>query len=305
MYLPNRETDTPALLTEPIRIAIGVATRGRASILGAMLRQVSKQTRQPDRIVICCTQPQDVADLPPSPHVEIITAPPGLPCQRNNILDCLDDCDIVVFLDDDFLMDPHYIEATEMILRLHPNIVATTGDLLADGARGPGYRVDDARALLDTAPPPTLGTFIPAPHGYGCNMAIRLEVARTHQLRFDERLPLYGWSEDIDFTHRIGRHGDIAKIPGARGVHLGAKQGRTSGRRLGYSQVANPIYLYVKGSYSFRRAAGSVGRNVAMNVAKALWSEPYIDRRGRLGGNARAMFDLVIGRMQPERILEI
>ena len=136
-------------------------------------------------------------------------------------------------------------------------------------------------------------------------MAFRLSTVRDHQLRFDERLPLYAWSEDIDFTHRIAKYGTIAKLAGARGVHLGVKQGRASGRRLGYSQVANPLYLLRKGSYSAGRAARSVARNIAANCARALWPEPYIDRRGRLLGNALALLDMCRGRMRPERILDL
>ena len=83
------------------------------------------------------------------------------------------------------------------------------------------------------------------------------------------------------------------------------KEGRTPGRRLGYSQVANPLYLFGKGSYSLSRAARSVGRNVAMNAARSVRPEPYIDRRGRLGGNALAVFDLLRGRLAPERVLDL
>ena len=98
----------------------------------------------------------------------------------------------------------------------------------------------------------------------------------------------------------------MVKLRGARGVHLGIKQGRTSGHQLGYSQVANPIYLFQKGSYTLGRAAGSVGRNMAANLVHSMWRpEPWIDRRGRLFGNARAVGDIVRGRLAPERILEL
>jgi hypothetical protein len=82
-------------------------------------------------------------------------------------------------------------------------------------------------------------------------------------------------------------------------------QGRSPGRRLGYSQVANPVYLLRKGSYSAGRAGRSVGRNIAANVARAFWPEAYIDRRGRLAGNALAILDFCRGRLAPERILEL
>jgi GT2 family glycosyltransferase len=298
-----------------LRIAIGIATRGRAEILRETLSEIRSQTRRPERIVICHTGPDDVRglhDLPDDlPPPELITSPSGLPRQRNAILDRVADCDALLFLDDDFLMAPRYVEATEAALLAWPDIVVTTGWTIADGARGPGYTPEAARALIrdnsqeggrqETG----LMETWPASHGYGCNMAIRLAAARAHNVRFDERLPLYGWSEDVDYTHRLGRHGRIVKLPGARGVHLGTKHGRTSGVRLGYSQVANPIYLLGKGSYSWSRATGSVARNLAANAVKSLWSEPYIDRRGRLGGNALAFMDLIRGRLDPERVLKI
>ena len=178
--------------------------------------------------------------------------------------------------------------------------------------QGVGQRLEEQRlacsgqALIAADPHPDGDAGLDrADHGYGCNMAIRLDPVRQHALRFDERLPLYAWSEDIDFTHRLARFGWIAKLHGARGVHLGTKQGRTPGRRLGYSQVANPVYLFRKGSYTWGRAARSVGRNLVANAARAFHPEAYIDRRGRLQGNMLAFLDMLRGRMTPERILEL
>ena len=141
--------------------------------------------------------------------------------------------------------------------------------------------------------------------GYGCNMAIRLATARDHRLRFDERLPLYAWSEDMDYSLRLRSHGRFVKLTGARGVHLGTKRGRSPGKSLGYSQVANPIYLYGKGSYTLSRACRSVGRNLVANLAKSPFPEPWVDRRGQLQGNGIAFMDWLRGRMAPERVLDL
>mgnify|MGYP000606119618 CR=1 FL=1 len=67
-------------------------------------------------------------------------------------------------------------------------------------------------------------------------------------LRFDERLPLYGWLEDLDYCRRMSPYGRIQRSSMLVGVHMGVKGGRQSGVRLGYSQVANPIYFVIKGS---------------------------------------------------------
>ncbi len=290
-----------------MRVAIGFATCGRAETLRAAVCQLAGQTLPPDAIVVAYTGPDDIAGLAATPQHDKLTmllCAPGLPRQRNAILDHLPDFDVVLFLDDDFLVAPGYVEAVVAVMSANPEIVAVTGTPIADGVKGPGLTVAEGLALIAGAPGDADFGFDSAPHGYGCNMAINIPVARTHDVRFDERLPLYAWSEDVDFTHRLGRFGRIVKLRGARGVHLGVKQGRSPGRRLGYSQVANPIYLRAKGSYSWRRALGSVGRNLAANAVRALWPEPYIDRRGRLLGNGLAFVDLCRGRLRPERVLD-
>ena len=286
-----------------ISVAVGIATHRRPDLLAETLARIPEQTCRPDRVAVCGTSPEDFGVQ--REDVRYLVSPPGLPRQRNRILEEVRNCDVLLFLDDDFLMAPRYIEATVAEFEESPSIVASTGDLIADGTRGPGLSVAEGLAMIAEDFQVQPRGYLVASQGYGCNLAIRLQTVRDHAIFFDERLPLYGWSEDVDYTCRLARHGVIAKLPGARGVHLGAKSGRTSGLRLGYSQVANPIYLYAKGSYSLGRTLHSVGRNLAMNLARVAWSEPFIDRRGRLAGNARAIADLATGRLAPERILRL
>jgi GT2 family glycosyltransferase len=290
-----------------MKLAIGIATRGRPAILGEVLAEFARQTRAPDRVIVCHVDEADIADLPARfPAVEFAVASAGLPRQRNAILDLAADCDAVLFLDDDFLPLPDHLAVTERILLAHPDCVVTTGTVLADGAKGPGISVEEARAILAADTPPADALAV-APHfnGYGCNMTLRLAPMRAHALRFDEQLPLYAWYEDLDLTRRLGAHGTILRLAGARGVHLGAKSGRVRGVRLGYSQVANAIYLARKGSYPWNRALRSAARNMAMNVVRSLAPEPWVDRRGRLRGNLIALADLLRGRMHPMRVMDL
>lgn len=290
------------------RIAVCVATRGRPATLREALAELSRQTVRPDRVVVCHVSDDDV-DRVPREGVEFVISEAGLPRQRNRLIEAVQDCDVLLFLDDDFLAAPGYVAATLAAFDSDPSIVVTTGMPIADGVKGPGLSVAEARSLIGRdvggRDPKSATDIADEPHGYGCNMAIRLSAARHHGVLFDERLPLYGWSEDVDYTHRLGRHGRIVKLARARGVHLGEKRGRSPGRNLGYSQVANPVYLREKGSYTWGRAWRSVGRNCAANLAKAMWPEPWIDRRGRLAGNLLAFRDMLRGRMSPERVLEL
>lgn len=287
-----------------MRLGIGIATRGRPAILAEVLRELSRQTRPADRILVCHATPEDVGE--PVQGVEYFTAPAGLPRQRNAIMDRAADCDILLFLDDDFLAASDYCAATEAIFAARPDVVVTTGTVIADGANGPGLSVAEGRGLLAADTPPA-DRMAAHPHfnGYGCNMAFRMDVVRRHGIRVDEALPAYAWYEDLDVTRLLGRHGAILRLEGARGVHLGAKVGRSPGLRLGYSQIANPVYLARKGTYPWNRALRSMARHWAMNLARSPFPEPWADRWGRFRGNMLALADLARGRLSPGRIEEL
>ncbi len=290
-----------------MRIAIGIATRGRAGILGETLGELRRQTRAPDRTLVCHVTEQDVAGLRERfPVAEFLAAEAGLPRQRNRILDAVRDCDAVLFLDDDFLAAPGWLRVLEGVLHARGDCAVATGTVIADGAKGPGITPAQARAILaaDVPPADPLAS-LPAFNGYGCNMALRLAPVFAHGLRFDENLPLYAWYEDIDFTRRMLPHGTILRLEAARGVHLGTKAGRVPGVRLGYSQVVNPIYLARKGSFPWNHAIPSAARHVLVNLLKSARPEPEVDRWGRFRGNLRGLRDLATGQADPRRILEL
>jgi GT2 family glycosyltransferase len=287
-------------------IAIGIATRGRPAILAETIAELARQTRPPEAILVCHVGEEDVGDLPAlRPDIAFLRAEAGLPRQRNAILDAAGE-DIVLFLDDDFLAAPPYLDVLARVMAARPDCVVATGTVIADGAKGPGLSVAEGRAFLaaDTPPPDPLAA---APHfnGYGCNMAFRMAPVRAHGIRVDEALPLYAWYEDIDVTRRLAAHGTILRLAGARGVHLGVKAARTPGVRLGYSQVVNPIYLARKGSFPWSHAIPSAARHCAINLARSLAPEPHVDRWGRFRGNMRALADMMRGRIDPGRILSL
>ena len=298
--------EIPSASKTPFKIAICIATKGRPGVLLETLRELRQQTRAPDRTLVCYSSPEDVEGAETIPSVELLRGPTGSTFQRNALLDAASECDAVLFLDDDFLPAPRYVEATISAFSVADGIVITTGRVIADGVKGPGINLKAARDLM--AHDNWVGQWpgiTPAWSGYGCNMAVRLSAAREHGIRFDERLPLYAWYEDIDFTRRLGLHGQVVRVSGASGVHLGVKSGRTSGRRLGYSQVVNPVYLSLKGSYPWDHAMRSIGRHLLANLLRSFWPEPHVDRRGRVVGNGLALLDLLRGRVRPERILEL
>jgi GT2 family glycosyltransferase len=292
----------------PLRIAVGIATAGRRDIVPQTVGLLRNQTRLPDIVVVCPLgsdkiSDRDFLDLPFD--VVVTSGPVGLCAQRNAILARVSDCDLILFLDDDFLAEPHYLERLEKLFQSEPDVCAATGFLVADDVTGPGLSVEQGLAILRNNVPDNSAILKNVPGLYGCNMAYRMHYVRDNQLKFDENLPLYGWQEDIDFSLQMKPFGRLVKCDLLMGVHLGVKAGRTSGVRLGYSQIANPVYLSKKGTMSWQHARKLISKNIAANLARSIYPEPWIDRHGRLKGNLLALMDLLRGKASPARILQL
>jgi hypothetical protein len=289
------------------KIHVAIATMGRPKVLKETLAMLGRQTRKPDSVLIAPARPADLAGIDlVTQGCRHVIGPMGLCSQRNSILRELvheDVHDIVVFFDDDYFPCRDYLAAVERAFMEEPDIVMTTGAVIADGIKGPGISVVSGRALVERAEwvAKVVGPRIAVYNGYGCNMAFRLAPIRRGMC-FDERLPQYGWLEDVDFSRRLAPYGRIVKLPDARGVHLGTKSGRAPGIRLGYSQIANPLYLVKKGTLTPGKAFLQMSRNFAMNCLRSFRPEAYIDRRGRLYGNLIGLVDAANRREYPEKI---
>jgi glycosyltransferase involved in cell wall biosynthesis len=300
----NQDTGTSP--GKQLKVCLIFATRGRAELLKHVVASVDLQTVKPDLIIVSCVSDEDVGNLASQPGILLIKGKPGLPVQRNNALNHVPpDFDVVIFLDDDFLMHSRWISETLKAMDGDPSIACITGTVLADGIHGPGYSFEEGQAILaGTREIPERMTAVPAGGPYGCNMAFR--ASSIAGLRFDERLVLYGWQEDRDFGGQIRNLGGrVVRVNTALGVHLGVKRGRVSGRKFGYSQVINPLYLVRKDTMPLRDALDHVLRNVASNMVRSIAPEPWVDRRGRLRGNLIGLWDFVRGRLTPERAAKL
>ncbi len=108
--------------------------------------------------------------------------------------------------------------------------------------------------------------------------------------------------DDWDLSRRLARQRRIGRVTQAGGVHLGVKRGRTSGLRLGYSQVANPVYLLRKGTMPLGVVVHHLLRRTAGNAWGLLRRDPHIDRLGRLRGTMLGVRDAALGCLSPRRI---
>lgn len=312
MIAANAPFDAHAATRQPAcarpRVAVIIASLARPDMVQQAIDCLSRQTTQPDLVVLSVTSPKDLPEgFRESERVKAVIGTKGSCAQRNTALDFIRaDHDIVVFYDDDFIPSVHSIANIRRFFSEHPDVAGASGDVLADGINNAGISREHAEALVRAHD---------ERHGYdgriygdleglyGCNMACRTAAIGT--IRFDERLPLYGWQEDIDFSASLLPRGRLVRTAAFAGVHQGVKHGRTSGVRLGYSQIVNPLYLLRKGTMRPGFALRLLLGNVLSNHAKSLRPEPWVDRRGRVKGNWLGLLDVLRGKLTPERILDL
>ena len=295
-----------------------VATRGRAVEVYRLLEDLAVQELLPTLVVVVGAVPADLPAIDPLWPFAItllISDMAGLTRQRNRGLAALLDAGLlsrpnhfVAFFDDDFRPASEWLRAASDAFAADLRLVGLTGQVLADGIKGEAITEREAQAILSGVAPPrphwSSGHVArPVESLYGCNMAVTAAVAA--RCSFDEGLPLYGWQEDCDFTGQARKLGDTRIVPACRGVHLGVKSARTSGVRLGYSQIANPIQIAKRGNMTRLRMVRFLGLAILANVGKALLRQRPVDYPGRLRGNLRALSDLVHGRCSPDRVLTL
>lgn len=286
------------------KVAVIFATLGRPDVVSRTVRHfLATQRLTPASVIVSCATLEDAGDLVGLQGVKIVLSPLGLAAQRNTALDNLEpETDMVVFFDDDFIAHPDWLAEAAQVFDDERSVAGVTGHVIADGIQGPGIAFEEAVRLVEQAVGTGKEHWVEPFSPYGCNMAFRASAIGS--LRFDERLVLYGWLEDRDFGGQLAKTGArLVRWSGCQGVHMGVKGGRTSGERLGYSQVANPLHLMKKGTMKPRLVAGQIFRNIAKNLVRSLVPEPYVDRRGRLKGNILALRDGLTGKLAPERAI--
>ncbi|MGS5089533.1 glycosyltransferase family 2 protein [Hydrogenophaga sp. A37] len=291
-----------------MNVGVIIASLGRPDSVAVLLDRLAEQTQRPSQVILSMESETDAPPARDYPfEVECIFGSRGSCVQRNRALDRLrPDNGAVVFYDDDFIPSRFAIAGIARFFAHHPDVAGAHGLVLADGINGPGIPHEHARRIVDTADAagdPEAVAILARTHGlYGCNMAYRVPVIAG--VRFDENLPLYAWLEDLDFGGRVP--GPLVHTNAFCGVHCGEKRGREkSGRRLGYSQVCNPVYMLRKATLPRQVAVRMILRNLLANHARLFRSEPWIDRKGRAAGNWLAIRDLLRGRVDPRRILEL
>jgi glycosyltransferase involved in cell wall biosynthesis len=292
-----------------MKTVVIIATKGRPQEVSNLIGALGRQSVRPDKIVVSACEPSDTAQIAADDNLKIVFGSPGSSVQRNRGLSLVrGKCDVVVFFDDDFVPSRYWIEYVQDVFSNHPDVVSATGVVLVDGVISGGIAWSDGQLRVDEADrskSTNLGNYglKRGRSPYGCNMAFR--ASAVDSLTFDERLALYGWLEDLDFSARASRRAGMIATNLLWGVHLGSVRARTSGLRYGYSQVVNPWYLRTKGSMTYPEAVIYILRGLVRNAFGTIFPNSTVDRLGRFKGNLIGLKDIVTGRSTPERVTEL
>ncbi|MFY0594808.1 MAG: glycosyltransferase [Cognatishimia sp.] len=290
-----------------MKIAIAICSVGRPQVLAETLVRLTDLNDRPSQVLVVVTQRDDLpeeAEVFNALNVKVAYSMKGLTRQRNKAIEVLkDDHDVIFFMDDDYWPVQSLLAGIQSTFDRYPNVNGATGHVICDGIGLGGLDAASAHnALLAFSDQNVEFQDETVESLYGCNMAFRVKA--IGDCFFDENLPLYGWQEDVDFSMRL--QGLKIQTNRFSGVHLGTTNGReVVGVRLGYSQIANVVYLWRKGSLPTKHAFRQMGRNVAANFARLAFSEPWIDRPARALGNLTAFWDILRGRMHPSRVQKI
>lgn len=296
-----------------------VATKERPKETFQLLNSLAGQTYPLEGVIVVASDASDVAGLESHPLIyskkaSIEITDPGLTIQRNVGLDYImhlhqhrfSPADwFVIFFDDDFRFTTNWVEECAKAFQSNPNLIGLGGQLLADGNMGASLSESEADGLLNQETPPHehswSGNVIrEVPYLYGCNMAYRGSFAFKE--RFDENLPFCGWLEDVDYSVRASRKGDLIYLPTAIGVHLGVPASHIDGIQFGYLQISNPLYLLKKDTLTRKIAYMNISRNIATNLFRAIKFNQSKDYKSRLCGNLLAFLDLIKRKCRPSKV---
>lgn len=222
----------------------------------------------------------------------------GLPAARNFGVSC-SESDVIVFCDDDILLDSNVLYALVSFLRENPIAKGVQPAILSPKERIDNltsklqnafnrafmlnYRVDNKLLVRKSGAsvlPENLTEVIEAQRLSGCCCGYKREV--FSRFSFDTNLKRWGFMEDLDFSYRIYKKnpGTLFAIPHAKIVHKLSNEARLQTKDDIFMKTVYSFYVFFKdifdGSLSeiFAFSLSLVGNSVCYIVALIIKMKP-------------------------------
>ena len=280
MQVTSLQADVPYPLADPastksraevsnaFRVCVIIPTKNRPQDLQLVVRSLLAQTCSPGSLVIIDQSPDDASRIlvqaeltaahnggGPVWNLQYILDPAisGAATARNRAMGIADG-DVWLFLDDDVVLEPDFVDQLIAVYRDHPEVSGVSGVITnqkrptawfrlwnALFVRGPFH--DERQPIywyanrLRNSPP------IPVKRFGGGLMSFRADVIRYQ--RFDENLRGVSDGEDVDFCLQLGPATRLVIAPGARLEHWHSPVGRLTDHWL-RREARGKFFIYYK-----------------------------------------------------------
>lgn len=257
-----------------MQVSIIIPTHNRIDDLSACLKSIIRQISPPNEVIIIDdSDTSEVQHYIESLHDEFREISVSLEYIRNTAGKSLTIArnvgiknakgSIILFLDDDVILDTHYIKEILNIYVQFPSAMGVQG--LIKNIQKTNYIVSlfnrlfylgHNEELQSRVLPSTSSTYPSVPEGYishipcewlsGCNQSYRKEVFL--RLQFDEKLKRYSYKEDQDFSYRVFKTWprSLYMGPAAVCVHNVSQAGRLPKRARIEMEEVYSLYLFYK-----------------------------------------------------------
>lgn len=307
-------------------VAVVICTYERPASLERCIASVKAQTRKPDTLLVVDasrgadserTLAGDRALASAAGRVGYLRVGDlhrGLTRQRNVALSRVTE-DLVAFFDDDIVLGPMCLAEMESVHRAHGNAVVGVGAVIEGLLESPDalWRVRRALGIVSSLKPGRYcrsGMSIPwsflrqdegvAEGDWLPGGAVMWKTAAAREVGFNEAFAGYAQGEDLDFSLRVARRGQLLMACGARLEHLHEEGGRPDPFRIGYMAIFNRYEIHRRGLTD--RGAGDIlwfayawSLDSLLLLRHALFPSRAAGVLRQLAGRARAAWDLVRG----------
>jgi GT2 family glycosyltransferase len=235
--------------TAQVTVSVVIPTKNRPAEIARMLASLRAQPTMPLEVIVV-DQSTPAYDLEPFAELVHVHDPAlsGLTAARNRGVD-LARGDVLLFFDDDVLLDSDCVAEVAALFARRPDVVGAQCTIHNPWDDLPTSLYDISTRIFEH------GFFDSRPMRRGADEVPRLidglasAYRRTvfERERFDEAgLAGYCLAEDWDFTKRAGRHGNLIVIPAARVRHVHSSANRPDVQRYLELRWKNILYLYDK-----------------------------------------------------------
>lgn len=242
-----------------LTVSVIIPTKNRKDDLGEVIRSILRQTLKPFKIIVV-----DQSDNGASKKkiekimkgvsriglVYILNSQISGLTQARNIGVKASNGDIVVFLDDDVILEDDYIEAMIEIFRNYPSIYGV-GGLINGKDKKPilkkiGYYLFYLGPFRDRREEFYMRSreMMKTDRLSGCNAGYRKGVFNS--FHFDENLKGYSCEEDEDFSYRVSEKYQLCLIQKARLTHKVSTISRSNIQRISIGKIFEFYYFFYK-----------------------------------------------------------